>query len=167
MYEKLANEQWKKYGVVVANGQTAYLQPGNSHTSRQASAELQYMTLTGNMFHYDNAMRQLNWATYMVNNDGSNRYPNDANWLTDGYGDYIRHFLRAMAAVPELAPSDEEHILSSTSVIREAVYAPFPDKWYMDWLGKIDLKTIRVFYRTFDSAGIEQIHLLNNLLLYC
>ena len=31
----------------------------------------------------------------------------------------------------------------------------------MDWLGKIDLKTIRIFYRTFDSAGIEQIHLLN------
>jgi hypothetical protein len=160
VYEKLANEQWKKYGVTVVNEQTAYLQPGNSHTSRQASAELQYMQLTGNMFHYDNAVRQLNWATYMVNDDGRNRYPNDANWLTDGYGDYVRHFLRAMAAMPALTPSDEEHILSSTSIIEEAVYAPLPDKWYMNWLGKTDLKTIRIFYRTFDTTGTEEIRLL-------
>ena len=47
VYEKLANNQWKKYGVTVVNEQTAYLQPGNSHTSREASAELQYMALTG------------------------------------------------------------------------------------------------------------------------
>lgn len=160
VYEKLANDQWKKYGVTVVNEQTAYLQPGNSHTSRQASAELQYMQLTGDKYHYDNAIRQLNWATYMVDDDGRNRYPNDANWLTDGYGDYVRHFLRAMAAMPELAPSGEEHILSSTSVIQEAVYAPLPDKWYMNWLGKTDLKTIRIFYRTFDTAGTEQIRLL-------
>jgi hypothetical protein len=160
VYEKLANEQWKKYGVVVVNEQTAYLQPGNSHTSREASAELQYMKLTGDMFHYDNAVRQLNWATYMVDDDGKNRYPNDANWLTDGYGDYVRHFLRSMAAIPALAPSDEEHILSSTSVVQEAAYAPLPDKWYMNWLGKTDLKTIRIFYRTFDTTGTEQIRLL-------
>jgi hypothetical protein len=64
-----------------------------------------------------------------------------------------------MAAIPELAPSDEEHILSSTSVIQEAVYAPLPDKWYMDWLGKTDMKTIRIFYRTFDTTGTEQLRL--------
>jgi hypothetical protein len=43
VYEKLRNESWKKYGVTVVNEQTAYLQPGNSHTSREASAELQFM----------------------------------------------------------------------------------------------------------------------------
>ena len=160
VYEKLANNQWKKYGVTVVNEQTAYLQPGNSHTSREASAELQYIALTGDTFHYDNSIRQLNWATYMVDNDGKNRYPNDANWLTDGYGDYVRHFLRAMAAVPELAPSDKEHILSSTSVIEEADYAPLPDKWYADYLGEINPKKIRIFYRTFDTTGIEQMRLL-------
>ncbi len=160
VYEKLRNETWKKYGVTVVNEQTAYQQPGNSHTSRQASAELQYMALTGDKFHYDNAVRQLNWATYMVDSDGKNRYPNDANWLTDGYGDYVRHFLRAMAAMPQLAPSDETHILSSTTIIEEAAYAPLTDKWYMDWLGKTDIKKISVFYRTFDTSGIEQIHLL-------
>ena len=160
MYEKLGNEKWKKYGVTVVNEQTAYQQPGNSHSSRQASAELQYMSLTGDRFHYDNAVRQLNWATYMVDNDGKNRYPNDENWLTDGYGDYVRHFLRAMAAMPELAPSDEEHILSSTSVIGEADYPPLADKYFGNDLGKADPKKIKLFYRTFDTTGIEQIRLL-------
>jgi len=160
VYEKLRNEKWKKYGVTVVNEQTAYQQPGNSHSSRQASAELQYMSLTGDRFHYDNAIRQLNWATYMVNDDGKNRYPNDENWLTDGYGDYVRHYLRAMAAMPELAPSDEQHILSSTSIIQEADYAPLSDKYFGDDLGKTDRKKIKIFYRTFDTTGIEQIHLL-------
>jgi hypothetical protein len=60
----------------------------------------------------------------MVDNDGKNRYPNDANWLTDGYGDYVRHFLRAMDAMPRLAPSDEDHLLSSSSVIQSVSYNP-------------------------------------------
>ena len=159
VYQKLANEEWKKYGVTVVNEQTAYHQPGNSHTSREAAAELQYMSLTKDSFHFDNAIRQLNWATYMVDNDGKNRYPNDANWLTDGYGDYVRHFLRAMAAMPSLAPSDEEHILSSTSIIEQAAYAPLGDKWFGDYFGGINPKTIRIFYRTFDTTGIEQMRL--------
>ena len=97
----------------------------------------------------------------MVDNDGKNRYPNDENWLTDGYGDYVRHFLRAMAAMPELAPSDEEHILSSTSVgFGEAVYAPFADRYFGNDLGKADPKKIKLFYRTFDTTGVEQIRLL-------
>lgn len=160
VYEKLANEQWKKYGVTVINEQTAYHQPGNSHTAREAAAELQYVALAKDSFHFDNAIRQLNWATYMVDDYGRNRYPNDANWLTDGYGDYVRHFLGAIAAIPSLAPSDEEHILSSTSVIEEVAYAPLGDKWLADYLGKISPKTIRIFYRTFDITGIEQMRLL-------
>ena len=160
VYEKLANEQWRKYGVTVVNEQTAYHQPGNSHTSREAAAELQYIARTKDSLHFDNAVRQLNWATYMVDGDGKNCYPNDENWLTDGYGDYVRHFLRAMAAVPALAPSDEEHILSSTSVIEEAAYAPMPDKLFTSYSGKVDPKIIRIFYRTFDTTGIEQIRMM-------
>ena len=80
-------------------------------------------------------------------------------WLTDGYGDYVRHFLWAMAAAPETAPRDEEHILSSTSVIQEVDYAPIPDKYYGDDLGNTDHKTIRVFYKTYDKSGTEQLRL--------
>jgi len=65
-----------------------------------------------------------------------------------------------MEAMPELAPADEEHILSSTSVIGEADYTPLADKYFGNDLGKTDQKKIKLFYRTFDTTGIEQIRLL-------
>ena len=108
--------------MIVVNEQTAYQTPGNSHSSRQASAEMQYVALTGDSNYKENAISTLNRATYMVDTDGKNRYPQDENWLTDGYGDYVRHYLRAFAAMPSLAPADEDHILSSTSVVQFAEY---------------------------------------------
>jgi hypothetical protein len=63
------------------------------------------------------------WATYMVDKDGKNNYPRDEVWLTDGYGDYVRHYLRAMAAAPELSPH-ADHILHATTVLYQADYAP-------------------------------------------
>ncbi|MEP7279898.1 MAG: hypothetical protein ABI813_14705 [Bacteroidota bacterium] len=124
VYQKLGNKTWQKYGVIVVNEQTAFAVPGNSHTSRQASAELQYAELTGDQSSVKNAIHQLNWATYMVDFDGKNQYPHDDIWLSDGYGDYVRHFLRAMAAMPELAPSDQNRLLSSTSVVQTIKYKP-------------------------------------------
>jgi hypothetical protein len=58
----------------------------------------------------------------MVDADGKNRYYHDDIWLTDGYGDYVRHYLRAMAAAPELAPGDQNHLLRTSSVVRGIDY---------------------------------------------
>ncbi len=124
VYKNLGNKEWLKYGVIAVNEQTAYKVPGNSHTSRQASAELQFAELTGDQAFVKNAIRQLNWATYMVDFDGKNRYMHDDIWLSDGYGDYVRHYLRAMAALPELAPSDANRLLSSSSVVQSIEYKP-------------------------------------------
>jgi hypothetical protein len=159
VYKTLENKTWEKYGVVVVNEQTAYLVPGNSHTSRQASAELQYVSLTGDTIRKQNAIRQLNWATYMVDYDGKNRYPQDENWLTDGYGDYVRHFLRAMGALPELAPSDEEHILFSSSVVQEVEYKNRTGAKYITGVDNPELKNIKLRYTTYDNNGIETIRL--------
>ena len=159
VYKTLGNKTWEKYGVIVVNEQTAYLVPGNSHTSRQASAELQYVALTDDNSRKQNAICQLNWATYMVDFDGKNRYPQDENWLTDGYGDYVRHFLRAMAVLPELAPSDEEHILSSTSVILQVEYSNHKDANIFPESQGPDTK-IRLHYIAYDKSGTEQIRLL-------
>jgi hypothetical protein len=116
------NHEFEKWGVTAINEQTAYRVPGNSHTSRHASVELRYCEVTGNNVRKEQAIRRLNWATYMVDTDGKNRYPRDDIWLTDGYGDYVRHYLRAMAADPELAPNDQNHLLRTSSVIRSISY---------------------------------------------
>ena len=34
----------------------------------------------------------------------------------------MRHYLRAMAAMPELAPADQNHLLRTTSVVRRIEY---------------------------------------------
>lgn len=122
VYHELGNKSWERFGVIVVDEQTAYRVPGNSHTSRQAAAELRFAALTGDRTHRENAIRQLAWATYTVAPDGRNRYIRDDIWLTDGYGDYVRHYLRAMAAAPELAPPGQDHILDCTSVVTHARY---------------------------------------------
>jgi hypothetical protein len=159
VYKELGNDTWLKYGVRVVNEQTAYQTPGNSHTSRQAAAEILYASLTQDQSMVENAVRQLHWATYMVDADGKNCYPRDEVWLTDGYGDYVRHFLRAMAAMPELAPADANHILNSTSIICQADYYPdFNKTLSMDVLPDEIEKTL-IYYRTCNPSSIETLRM--------
>ena len=159
VHKNFANDKWKKYGVIVTNEQTVYQTPGNSHSSRQAADELLYVSLSGDSTLYENAVRELNWATYMVDFDGKNRFPQDEPWLTDGYGDYVRHFLRAMDAIPQLTAPGEDHIISSTSVIQEADYAGSFKKYiYLNW-ENVDSVKVKLFYRAFDTTGTEKIKL--------
>jgi hypothetical protein len=142
VYDSLTDNRYKKYGVKVIDEQTAYRQPGNSHSSRQASMELLYWKLTGDTTYVRNAVKMLNWATYMVDYDGKNFYPTNDIWLTDGYGDYTRHYLRAMAACPQLAPDNSDHLLQSSSVIKNITYAPE-----------------KIVYTTYDTASNELLRL--------
>jgi hypothetical protein len=138
----LGNHNFENIHVVPVDEQTAYHVPGNSHTSRHASVELLYCEKTGDCSEKEQAIRRLNWATYSVNDDGKNRYPYDDIWLTDGYGDYIRHYLRSMASAPELAPEDQNHLLRSTSIIQHIQYAPD-----------------RITYRKYDARSVELLKL--------
>jgi hypothetical protein len=142
VHNELDNKQYQKYKVVPVDEQTAYRQPGNSHSARQAAAELLYWKKTGDTTYVRNAVRQLHWATYMVDFDGKNFYPTNAVWMTDGYGDYVRHYLRAMASAPELAPDDSDHLLSSSSIIQQ-----------------INYNENRITYKTFDDNSVELLRL--------
>jgi len=140
--DRLGNHNFEKLQVVPQNEQTRYLVPGNSHTSRHGSVELLYCEKSGDASRKQQAIRRLNWATYSVDTDGKNRYPNDDVWLTDGYGDYVRHYLRAMASMPELAPGDQNHLLRTSSVIQNIQYSP-----------------ARITYKKFDARSVERIKL--------
>ena len=138
-YRTFANKEYLKWGVIAINEQTAYRVPGNSHTSRHACVELLYCEKTGDCALKEEAIRRLNWATYTVDTDGKNRYIRDDNWLTDGYGDYVRHYLRAMASAPELAPEDQNHLLRTSSVVQSIHYG-----------------TDRITYSKFDAGSVEE-----------
>jgi hypothetical protein len=97
----------------------------------------------------------------MVDSDGRNRYPFDDNWLSDGYGDYVRHYLRSMAALPELAPPDEDHILSSSSVIKAVEYKRNITELVNQGFSYPDFKNIQLRYTAYDRNGTEKIRFVN------
>ncbi len=159
VYKNLADKRWNQFKVTPIHEQTAYTVPGNSHTSRQAAAELMFVSLSGDSSRYQGAIRQLNWATYMVDTDGKNCYPFDENWLTDGYGDYVRHYLNAMAVAPELASPYENHIIYSSSVLCHVEYAPKLNKFLVPVVHEPYLKNAMLYYRTYDAHGIQRIRM--------
>jgi len=73
----------------------------------------------------ERTIRSFNWATYSSRENGLVKTSLDEGtgyWFSDGYGDYMRHFQRGMASVPEWAPAQEDHLLGSSSVIRSIRY---------------------------------------------
>lgn len=104
--------------------QTWCFESMGSHSSRFGSACAMWYEHSGEKWYKEQAYRHLNYASYMTYNNGvvvvGHRWP--GSWFSDGYGDYVRHFFDAMAAVPDWAPPDRNHLLSSSSVVQSIDY---------------------------------------------
>ncbi len=115
-----------------------------SHTARFASVCALYSSCTGDLEYRERALRAFNWSTYLADEQGLIRvgidkpdYHNQC-WFTDGYFDYVPHFLEGMALLTGTAPACEDHLLRSSSVVQKIEYSPRQIK-----------------YRTFDSWSEE------------
>ncbi len=140
-----AGERGTQWGAMVMSEQAADMAKMGSHTARFGATNALWFVATGDAAARERAARSLNWATYMCREDGIVAVGEDANegwWFSDGYGDYIRHFLVAMGAVPEWAPPREDHLLTTTSVVT-----------------RIDYSSERVSWTTFDADAIETLRL--------
>ncbi len=139
-----------QYGAQVISEQVLYKYKMASHTARYASVNALYYLATGDESAKEKAYRSLNWSTYMCRDNGvviegpAEYASNPPSWFTDGHGDYIRHFMVALGAIPEWAPAGQNHITHSTSVIQSVSYAPANDA---------------VTYTTYDSASTETMRL--------
>ncbi len=125
-------------GMDAIKEQTWCYEPMGSHTARFASICALWYEHTGDIRFKEMAYSHFNLASYMTDPNGVVRvgpsWP--GSWFSDGYGDYIRHFMEGVAAVPEWAPSGENHLLKSRSVVQDIEY---------------DHK--KVSLRTFDNEG--------------
>ena len=139
--EKEAGVQW---GALTVSEQVEYMYKMGSHTSRFASVQALLYEKTGGAAAREKAFRSFNWASYMCDRRGVVRVGpvESSHWFSDGYGDYIRHFMAGMGAVPEWAPPGRDHLLRSSSVVTEVAYQP---------------RNVR--YRTFDASGEEVLRL--------
>jgi hypothetical protein len=117
-----------------------------STTSRWAAVNAFLYARTGDERARESAVRSLNYATYFATRDGRisccGRRPGNTFWFSDGYGDYLRSFNWAMAALPELAPKRQTHLLGSSSVVQSVAYTRGS-----------------VAYRTFDTGSTEVLRL--------
>jgi len=119
-----------------------------SHTVRYASLCALYAKATGDKAYAERAFRSFNWASYMTDENGWVRvgidepdYYNQC-WFTDGYFDYVPHFLDGMACLPKTAPQAIDRLLSSTSIVQQILYEP-----------------LQIRYRTFSKNARETLRL--------
>lgn len=117
-----------------------------SDTSRWAAINAMYYEKTGDLQAREDAFRSLNYATYFADDQGRIACCGldyaDSYWFDDGYADHIRHYLWAMAAIPDFAPTRENHLLRSSTVVTHVTY---------------DESGIK--YKTFDTEGTEVLRL--------
>jgi hypothetical protein len=119
-------EKGRQWGAEVISEQVNDMDKMSSHTARYASVRALWHEVTGDKNSKERAFRSFNWATYSSRENGLVKTSVDEGtgyWFSDGYGDYMRHFQRGMASVPEWAPADEDHLLGSTSVVRSIRYS--------------------------------------------
>ena len=131
-------------GMDAIKEQTWCYEPMGSHTARFASICALWYERSGDVTYKEKAYRYFNNATYSTDQNGVVRvgptWP--SSWFSDGYGDYVRHFLDGYAAVPEWVPLDQDHVLRSSSPIQ-----------------KISYDKTRVRLKTFDNQGTVSIRM--------
>ncbi len=138
-------ERGNQWGAEVISEQVNDMDKMSSHTARYASLRALWYELTGDLDSKSRAFRSFNWATYSSDDKGLVKTSIDEGtgyWFSDGYGDYMRHFLRGMASVPEWAPSDQDHLLGSSSIVRSIRYNDH-----------------QISYNTFDRSSVEVLRL--------
>ena len=118
-------EKGRQWGAEVVSEQVNDMDKMSSHTARFASVLALWAEVTGDASARERAFRSFNWATYSTRTNGLVKTSIDEGtgyWFSDGYGDYMRHFQRGLASFPAWAPADADHLLGSTSVVREIHY---------------------------------------------
>jgi hypothetical protein len=134
----------KWLGATGIREQNVCLELAGSHTSRYASLNALWYAAGGGEAYREEALRSFALASYLARDDGVVPFSicDDSVWFSDGYFDYVPHFIDGMAALPEMAPPSEDHLLHSSSVITDIQYAS----------GKVS-------YTTFDANGEEILRL--------
>ena len=126
--------KWPKY---IVHGATVTTEQGNgiefccnspnqccdSHTARLAAVEALYYAKTGDIAYRDMAFRSYNWVTYFQGLSRDAHAPFSTQWwFTDQFADGPRRLMDGFWAVPEWAPSDESHLLGSSSIVTKISY---------------------------------------------
>jgi hypothetical protein len=135
-----------QWGANIVGEQDGFLPKMDYQTARYGAECARWFALSGDTSYKEKAYRALNWVTYCSDSDGmafeSPLSRGVTSWWSDCYGEGPRMFYHALAAVPEWAPPEENHILYAEDILKNVSYA---DK--------------KVEYRTSGASGTEFLRL--------
>jgi len=116
-----------QWGANIVGEQDSFLYKMDYQTARYGAECARWYAVTGDEAYKEKAYRSLNWVTYCSDENGlATESPVSKginSWWSDCYGEGPRMFYSAMAAMPEWAPQDEDHILYSEAVLKNIFYA--------------------------------------------
>ncbi|MBS1744661.1 MAG: hypothetical protein JST21_00680 [Bacteroidetes bacterium] len=142
----LVSTVFKTEGLKAIKEQTWCYEPMGSHTARYASVCALWYNYTKDPYWKKQAYDYFNVATYMTDENGVVRVGPiwNGSWFSDGYGDYIRHFIQGLWAVPEWVTDGKEHILGTSSTVQSVQYT-----------------ASQIVYKIFDETAVEKLRMEN------
>ena len=128
------NEPSTMWGANIVGEQDAFNFKMDYQTARYAAECARWYAVSGDEAFKEKAYRSLNWVTYCNDSTGmafeSPVSKGILSWWSDCYGECPRMFYHAFAAIPEWAPSHQDHILYSEGILKEVQYSEKQVKYY-------------------------------------
>lgn len=116
-----------QWGANLVGEQDDFLPKMDYQTARYAAECAKWFAITGDTAYKEKAYRSLNWVTYCSDSLGlafeSPVSDGVSSWWSDCYGEGPRMFYHALAAIPEWAPPQENHILYAQGILKNVSYA--------------------------------------------
>ncbi|HLO60889.1 MAG TPA: hypothetical protein VK179_19215 [Bacteroidales bacterium] len=116
------------WGANIVGEQDSFIYKMDYQTARYAAACARWYGISGDESYREKAYRSLNWVTYCNDSTGlafeSPVSKGINSWWSDCYGECPRMFYHVFAAMPELAPPGEDHILYSEGILKNVDYSP-------------------------------------------
>ena len=126
VFKTAEGEPSQMWGANIVSEQVAFMPKMDYQTARYAAQCAKWYRLSGDESFKEKAVRSLNFVTYCNDTSGKayeSPFSKGVNsWWSDSYGECPIMFYHALAAMPELAPSRENHILYSSGVLKNVSY---------------------------------------------
>jgi len=126
IYRSAPGEPSTMWGANIVGEQDSFLFKMDYQTARYAAECARWYAASGDESYKEKAFRSLNWVTYCNDSSGmafeSPVSKGISSWWSDCYGECPRMFYHAFSAVPEWAPTHENHILYSEGILRNVHY---------------------------------------------
>jgi hypothetical protein len=126
VFRSAPGEPSTMWGANIVGEQDVFMHKMDYQTARYAAECARWYAISADESYREKAFRTLNWVTYCNNSEGmafeSPVSKGISTWWSDCYGECPRMFYHVFAAVPEWAPTAENHILYSEGILKNVEY---------------------------------------------